>query len=120
MNKFGMDDYLYNLLIEFFKSKSDIKIVRIFGSRVEGTSRKASDIDMIVEGTYERKTLYEYKDEINSLRHPYLIDLYDVHDTHYTDPKFVQENYKDSAYLYIAKEYFPDETYVEQGPPSMD
>lgn len=115
MSKFGLDDYTYNLLIDFFKSKPEIKIVRIFGSRVMGKSRKASDLDMLVEGTYDVQTLTSYVDEINALRHPYRIDMVDIRSKDLRDETFISINFLSSVYFYKAKDFYPSDDYEEQG-----
>lgn len=120
MNKFGLDDYTYDLLINFFKSKPEIKIVRIFGSRVMGKSRKASDLDMLVEGTYDAQTLTSYVDEINALRHPYRIDLIDMNTENLLDETFVCRNHSTSEYFYNSKDYYPTDDYTEKGCPTKE
>ena len=80
MKTFGLDEYTYNLLIDYFKSKPEIKIVRIYGSRLLNNIRYSTDVDMFIEGTYYESQVEEFKNEINSLRHPYRIDLIGVNE----------------------------------------
>ncbi len=109
---FGLDEYTYNLLVEYFKTRREIKNVKIFGSRVNGTARKSSDLDLLVDGTFKPETLIVYTDEINKLRHPYRIDLIDVNDR--ANEKFVGINYYCSECLYNIHDYFPNERFFEK------
>ncbi|MBR1943196.1 nucleotidyltransferase substrate binding protein [bacterium] len=111
MNKFGLDDYTYDLLIEYFKSKPSIKFVRIFGSRTLGKARHSSDLDLLVEGTYPEFMLPIFLKEINELRHPYRIDMIDINTKDTTDSDFVSKNYATSEYFYNSKDYYPLDTY---------
>jgi len=115
MNKFGLDDYTYNLLIEYFKSKPSIKFVRIFGSRVLGKSRYSSDFDFLMEGTFPPFMVPIFIQEINKLKHPYRIDLLDINSTEPDDETFISRNFAISKYFYKAIDYFPLDTYEEKG-----
>ena len=112
MTKFGIDNYTYNLLIEYFKSRRNIKFVKIIGSRMKGTFRKSSDIDFLVEGIFDEDILSEYNKEINSLKQPYRIDLIDVNNPN--KKNFVGINFYKSSYFYKAKDFYPEDNYKEK------
>lgn len=114
-NMFGLDEYTYNLIINYFKTKPSIKIVRAYGSRFLGNSRKTSDIDLMIEGTFPEFMLDVFMTEINALKHPYRIDLVPVTSRDTTDPTFVARNFADSDYFYKAKDFYPQDKYVEKG-----
>ncbi len=113
---FELGEYTYNLLIDWFKQKDSIKIVRMYGSRYRGGARKSSDIDFLLEGTFQHDMIYNFKQEINSLKHPYRIDFVDIKSEESMDSYFTERNFKISEIFYLRSDYFPEETYVEQGP----
>lgn len=117
-NMFGFDEYTYNLLIDFFRSKPSIKIARIYGSRVLGKNRKSSDIDMIIEGTFPDFMLEVFTEEVNSLKHPYRIDFASVSSEDKLDETFIARNFPSSEYFYKAKDFYPLDKYEEQGCPN--
>jgi len=55
--------------------------VRMFGSRVRGTARKFSDIDLVVVGTsaVPEKTISELRDAFADSDLPYRVDVLDWH-----------------------------------------
>ena len=114
MKRFGLNDYTYNLLIEYFKSKPDIKVVRIFGSRVLGTARKNSDIDFFVECTCSDDEFRNMTSDLNLMRQPYDIDLINLNTEISSGIHFIKCSYYDSEVFYKRKDYFQDETYTEK------
>lgn len=111
MEKFGLNEYTYNLLIDYFKSNSEIKFVKIIGSRAKGKFRRASDIDLMVDGTFESDNFEKYIKEIKSLRIPYRIDL--INTKKANNMKFIYTNYCNGKYFYKAKDFYKNETYEE-------
>lgn len=108
---YGFGEYTFNLLIDYFKLKDDVKFVRIYGSRYRGEARPASDIDLLVDGTFEHDKIYDYKKEINTLKMPYRIDFVDMNSPDPIDIDFVQRNLHVSDLIYARSDYFPDEDY---------
>ena len=106
---FGLDEYTYNLLIEYFKSNPEIKIVRIFGSRISGSSRRCSDIDMFIEGTYSEDKVKIFNNELNCLRHPYRIDIISVNETEDIKKELVLRRLRQSKCFYLRKNYIDNE-----------
>ncbi len=106
---FGLDEYTYNLLIEYFKSNPEIKIVRIFGSRILGSSRRCSDIDMFIEGTYSEDKVKIFNNELNCLRHPYRIDIISVNETEDIKKELVLRRLRQSKCFYLRKNYIDNE-----------
>ena len=120
MEQFGLDDYSYNLLIDYFKSKPKIKIVRIFGSRSRGQSKKCADLDFFVEGPISDDEIYQYKKEIENLRHPYCIDLVSLNTEIPSGIHFIKCSFKYSKYFYRRSDYFSDESYNEMNTTSTE
>ena len=110
---FGLSEYAYNLIIDWFKSKDCIKAVRIFGSRSRCGTRFASDVDFLIEGNFSLDYLLEIKQELNTLRHPYRIDLVSVSSQEWIDVDLVQRNYSASKLFYLRSDFFPNEMYKE-------
>ena len=108
---FGIDERTFNLIIDYFKLKDEIKFVKIYGSRYRAEARPSSDIDLLVEGTFKHEKIYEIKQEINNLKHPYRIDFVDVYSTDAVDITFVRRNFYVSEIIYARSDYFPNETY---------
>ena len=106
---FGIGEFAFNLMIDYFKLKEEVKFVRIYGSRYKGEGRPASDIDLLIQGTFEHEKVYEMKQEINQLKMPYRIDFVDVYSPEAYDINFVQRNILSSELIYSRSDYFADE-----------
>lgn len=66
-NKFGLDKDIIEKLNKIFKKYKEIERVCIFGSRVKGTYKQTSDIDIIMYGeklthTINTKVYYDIED----------------------------------------------------------
>ncbi len=48
MDKFGLPKRTVNELINYFKSKPEIEMIKIYGSRVTGRYHNGSDIDFAI------------------------------------------------------------------------
>lgn len=83
MNKFGLHERTINELLEYFKSKPEIKKVMVYGSRAKGNFRNGSDIDFAVwldeESVKNGKTAYDLRieAELDDLETPYMFDVTD-------------------------------------------
>jgi type I restriction enzyme S subunit len=53
--------------------------IRVFGSRVRGTSRKYSDVDLLIVGKnrLDTKNIYRLKEAFSCSDLPYLVDIQD-------------------------------------------
>ena len=47
-NNFGLSARTINELLNYFKSKSEIELVKIYGSRAKGSFHNGSDIDFAI------------------------------------------------------------------------
>ena len=74
MNNFGLPERTMQELLSYFKSKIEIKKVKIYGSRAKGTFHKGSDIDFAIWITDEGK-LSSIKAELEDLPTPYKFDV---------------------------------------------
>jgi len=84
MDKFGLPQRTIDELLNYFKSKQEIKKVLIFGSRAKGNYRMGSDIDFAV--LVENLPVSHIKWDLEELPTPYKFDVvnYDTID----NPKF--------------------------------
>lgn len=48
-NEYGIEDKIFNEIIDVFKETQEIEKVILFGSRVKGTYKETSDIDIAVK-----------------------------------------------------------------------
>ncbi len=111
--KFGLDDFTYYTLINYFRTKYFIKIVRIYGSRASNENlRKSSDIDLLIEGIYNEDLLKIYKEEVKNLRIPYKIDIIDVCEYNRFED-FIPRVYSKSKIFYNISDYIED-NYVKK------
>ena len=77
MNKFGLPERTIKELLEYFKSKPEVKKVMIYGSRAKGNFKNGSDIDFAV--WTDDKSAYELRieAELDDLETPYMFDVTD-------------------------------------------
>lgn len=113
-NRFGLDEYTYNLIVNYFKSRSSIKVARIQGSRVKGQCRKSSDIDFIIDGPLSEDNRVAIVKEINALKHPYRIDVELIAYINRYDEFFIQKNLVNSEIFYNIKDFYPQDDYIEK------
>ena len=77
MENFGINEKSYNLLTDFFKQHEEVQIVKVWGSRLDGTYHSSSDIDLIIKFTH-KTNIYILEKEINKLPIPYRIQITDI------------------------------------------
>ena len=77
MKNFGTNDKSYNLLTNFFKQHDEVEIVKVWGSRMDGTFHSSSDIDLFIK-FINIGNIKELKKNINLLPIPYRIQLSNV------------------------------------------
>jgi predicted nucleotidyltransferase len=69
-----------NKLILIFSKFSEIKSVKLFGSRALGNARKGSDIDLCLFGeSCDYQLIAQIKNELDLLNSPYLFDIIIYH-----------------------------------------
>jgi predicted nucleotidyltransferase len=74
--KFGLTEETINKINSVFAKYSEIDEVIIFGSRVKGTYREGSDIDITLKGADLSENLRsKVSQEIDDLNTPYLFDI---------------------------------------------
>ena len=72
--KFGLTDEVYNLIKKVIDNNPQYKF-KIFGSRVKGTYRDTSDIDLAIFENLNKKDEYKIRNEIDLLDIIYKVDL---------------------------------------------
>ena len=74
--KFGLKDETINRINSVFENYREIDKVIIYGSRVSGTFRNGSDIDLTILGNnITSHTLLKVDTELDDLLTPYMFDL---------------------------------------------
>lgn len=73
-NSFGLSQTIMQELLSYFKTKSEIQKVLLFGSRAKGTFHNGSDIDLAIQ-TENKDKIPEYMRELDELPTPYKFDV---------------------------------------------
>ena len=76
MNNFGLPERTIEEITAYFKTKPEIELVKIFGSRAKGTYRTGSDIDFAV-WTDKQDSFLRIAGELDDLPTPYKFDMID-------------------------------------------
>ncbi len=92
---YGISDKLIDEIANI-KNKHSIELV-IFGSRVKGTFKETSDIDLAVLTDVNEETKYKIMDEFEQLNTAYKIDLVFIQNV--TNEKFSNEIIKEGKKL---------------------
>lgn len=93
---------LINLFLEF----ENLKIVRIFGSRVTKNCNDFSDLDFICEGTYTKEEFIKMQNKILKCNIPYIIDIYDIFSS---NKAFIYRNLIRSNIFYAREDFINDD-----------
>ncbi len=75
-NTFGLPKITVDELLNYFKTKPEIKLVKIYGSRAKGTFHNGSDIDLAI-WTDENTDISRISGELYDLPTPYKFDVTD-------------------------------------------
>lgn len=75
-NNFGLPKRTINELLSYFKSKPEILLVKIYGSRAKGTFNNGSDIDFAIWAD-ENTNFSKIAGELYDLPTPYKFDVTD-------------------------------------------
>ena len=103
---FGLKKQYYEEIIKFLKKNKSVKILRIFGSRTDGSCGEFSDIDLIFEGNYTERGFERIKKGFQRLNIPYFADIYDVR---YRLKPFIYRNTLRSRIFYRRSDFFEDD-----------
>lgn len=76
MNNFGLPQRTIDELLNYFKQKSEIEKVVIYGSRAKGTYHNGSDIDFAI-WTNKHESITNILSELDDLPTPYMFDVTD-------------------------------------------
>ena len=75
-NNFGLSERTVNELLNYFKSKPEIELVKIYGSRAKGNFHNGSDIDFAIWAD-ENTNFSRIAGELYNLPTPYKFDVTD-------------------------------------------
>ena len=76
MNASTLPDLANQLLIELFRRHTEVKEVRLFGSRAKGTHRPHSDVDLAIWGKVDALHGEAIAGELDELPLPYLFEVH--------------------------------------------
>ncbi|NLW33574.1 MAG: nucleotidyltransferase domain-containing protein [Fibrobacter sp.] len=72
---FGLSDSCLNQIVSVFKKFPQIEKVIVFGSRVKGSYKNGSDIDLALTGSIDLETLTKIDCKLDDLLLPYTFDI---------------------------------------------
>ena len=72
-NNFGLPERTINEILDYFKTKSEIEKVVIYGSRAKGTFHNGSDIDFAI--WIKNGNISSIADDLNELQTPFKFDV---------------------------------------------
>lgn len=75
MNNFGLSEKTITEIKNLFSKYSQIKEVKIFGSRAKGNYKPSSDIDLVLYGNLDDKLLRHIAFKLEELPTPYQFDV---------------------------------------------
>ena len=106
-NKFGIDEKSYNLIIDFFKKHSQIKIAKIFGcSDRLRNNKNIKNINLIIFGIYNHIEFLELKETLCSLKQPYNINLFNSFSYYwYDENNYIETQWNKSPIIYKSEDY---------------
>lgn len=76
MDNFGLPQRTIDELLNYFKQKTEIEKVVIYGSRAKGTYHNGSDIDFAI-WTDNHENISRILSELDDLQTPYMFDVTD-------------------------------------------
>lgn len=86
--RFGLEEATIAKINTVFTKYTNIKEVKIYGSRAKGTHKNGSDIDLVLFTSQpDNNELAKLKMEIDDLLLPYSVDLNDYADIHNNELK---------------------------------
>jgi uncharacterized protein len=99
--KFGLYERSYNDILEYFKTKPKINMIKVYGSRAKGNWEKGSDIDFAVFGNLTFNEISRIKTDLYNLPTPYKFDV-----THYEtlDHEALKEHIDRVGIIFYEKE----------------
>lgn len=72
---FGLSEKDRNIILYILKKFTEIRTVRIFGSRAKGNYKRGSDIDLAVMDPVEDRILGKIQSEFEDSNLPYRVDI---------------------------------------------
>ena len=80
MNNFGLSKKTIEIIKKLLSNYTQIKEVKIFGSRAKGNYKPSSDIDLALFGSIDDKLLRHIVSELDELPTPYQFDVLNYND----------------------------------------
>lgn len=80
MNNFGLSKKTIEIIKKLLSNYTQIKEVKIFGSRAKGNYKPSSDIDLALFGNIDDKLLRHIASELDELPTPYQFDVLNYND----------------------------------------
>ena len=80
MNNFGLSEKTIEIIKKLLSNYTQIKEVKIFGSRAKGNYKPSSDIDLALFGSIDDKLLRHIVSELDELPTPYQFDVLNYND----------------------------------------
>lgn len=74
-DSFGLSEKDRNIILYILKKFTEIRTVRIFGSRAKGNYKKGSDIDLAVMDIIDDRILGKIQSEFEYSNLPYRVDI---------------------------------------------
>jgi predicted nucleotidyltransferase len=72
---FGLPSNVIEQVCAVFQAFPEVEVVKVFGSRAEGTHRLGSDVDLALFGDLSFETLAQIADVLEELPTPYRYDV---------------------------------------------
>ena len=101
----GIEEKSYIKIVKAFLKYEQLKIVRIFGSRVTENYKEFSDIDLMFEGTYTPDEFCKIRNNLQELELPYAVDIFDIC---LGNKPFTYRNVIRSNIFYSRSDYYED------------
>lgn len=98
MNKYGIEEDIWNEILKVFSSIEEIEKVILFGSRTKNTYKNTSDIDLAVEFTNPQKKLLLIR-KLDEVRCVLKFDVLDINGI--ANEKLLDNIKKDGKVIYI-------------------
>lgn len=104
-NRCVLDSFSLYLFFDYFRHRPKIHRVYLYGSRAIGKCRESSDIDLIIDGEYSEKEFNIYEKEMQTIKHPYLLDLTNLKESEYINKDFMDRALQNSILLYDRSDF---------------
>ena len=97
MDKFGIEESIFDEIINLMKKEKSVKMVKLFGSRARGDYSNASDIDLAIYfgGNSDKLRIIRELDEIRCILKFDVIDMCEI-----TNKKLIENINKDGIIIF--------------------